>query len=278
MAEELYFFRFDKEAARANLPALLTAAADYRQQIAELPTSRYDEPVIFENILLKIDENVELLSIEEMWSLFNWFYEKAERENPEENYFVMEKRLHEEMRFYGLDLFAEIPSKSPVRAFHATTWHYDVEALTGKDDLLARTTADDLRTLLDYMICYSGEVNIYVNRHHYNRADDDEYTLEIRQLINEINRQRGHHIHQLALAEFEEDRLQYDIAMQLKPRAKSFRQHHNHRKVTTPHGRLSYLYRLMDKIWDETYVIYSAKEIKEKLGNYQGLVTRLHSF
>ncbi len=278
MAEELYFFRFDKEAARANLPALLTAATDYQQQIAKLPASRYDEPVVFENVLLKIDENVELLSIEEMWSLFNWFYEKAERENPGKDYFVLVKRWHDEMRFYGLDLFAEIPSKSPVRAFHATTWHYDVETLTGKDDLLSRTTADDLRTLLDYMICYSGEVNVYVNRHKHNRADDDEENQEIRQLINEINQQRGHYIHQLALAEFEEDRLQYDIAMQLKPKPTSFRQQHNPIKVITPHGRLRYLYKLMDKIWDETNVISYAKEIKENLGNYQGLVTRLHSF
>lgn len=278
MAEELYFFRFDKEAARANLPALLTAAADYQQQIAKLPASRYDEPVLFENVLLKIEENVELLSIEEMWSLFNWFYKKAKRENPGEDYFVLVNRWHDEMRFYGLDLFAEIPSKTPVRAFHATTWHYDIETLTGKYDLLSRTTADDLRTLLDYMICYSGEVNIYVNSHHDNRADDNEYTLEIRQLIQEINQQRGHQIHQLALAEFEENKLQYDVAMQLKPKPTSFRQQHIPIRVTVPQGRLMYFYKSMDNIWTETYVIYYAKEIKEKLGNYQGLITRLHSF
>ncbi|MCS3794717.1 hypothetical protein [Niastella sp. OAS944] len=80
MSEQLYFFKFNKEIARTKLSTLLNKddSFSYKQYLFE-NFSKGEEYVQFNNVINKIDENIELLSTEELWSLYGWFSERAEK-------------------------------------------------------------------------------------------------------------------------------------------------------------------------------------------------------
>ena len=67
MSEQLYFFKLNKEIARTKLSALLNDDDSYKQYLFE-NFSKGEEKLEFNNIINKINENIELLSTEELWS------------------------------------------------------------------------------------------------------------------------------------------------------------------------------------------------------------------
>jgi hypothetical protein len=129
MAEDLYFFKFNNELAKANLVPLLTGeeGLDYKNYLLyynELDSD--DEAVDFDVVRQKASDNIETVNTEELWTLFNWFYKKHVDDVKPGGYSEAYEKLLSIMKNHGLDLFFEIGSKTPVRAFHRLLWDYEI--------------------------------------------------------------------------------------------------------------------------------------------------------
>jgi hypothetical protein len=264
MSEQLYFFKFNKEIARTKLSTLIKGDDSYKQYLIE-NVNRYEEELEVNNIINKIEENVELLSVDELWSLFDWFDERFEK-------LKLNKR-YEEMFNHGLDLFFEMPSKTPIRNLHLILGDY--EFLTDQD-LGKVCGSDELNGFLNYVICYSGELTIFLNKHYYTSSDSNEENLEIEQLINDINSKSDNYFHNLALLELERSR-EYNIeTMQLVPGLIEFRKANNDTSYILP-AEFKEIEAREKRIINAAFALHTALALKEKIKDYDGKIIRLHS-
>lgn len=272
MSEQLYFFKFNKEIARTKLSALINEddSSSYKQYLFE--NFKDEEKVQFNNIINKIDENVELLSIDELWSLFDWFIARVEKQNPHIPNYDLDKQTDEEMGKYGLHLFCEIPSKTPVRNFHELLGEY--EFLTDQE-IHHICGSDELNGFINYLICYTGELTIFLNKYYYTSDRSDE-NLEIEQAINDINSKSDNYFHNLALSELEKSMAYNNETMQLIPPLIEFRRANMDKSYTLPKEFNEFEER-ESKIINVASLLYIAIGLKEKLINYDGKIIRLHS-
>ncbi|MBO9205278.1 MULTISPECIES: hypothetical protein [Niastella] len=262
MSEQLYFFKFNKEIARTKLSTLIKEEDNfsYKQYLIE-NNSKYEKDLQFDNIINKIEENIELLSTEELWSLYLWFSERTEN------------GTRKEMRNYGLDLFFELHSKTPVRNFHALLWDYE---FLSNQDIEYSCGSDELIGFLNYIICYSGELMIFLNKYYYKSHETDEETLRIEQLISDINSTSNSYFHILALLELENSTEFNKETMQLVPKLIEFRQANQNKSYTLP-VELHEAEERESKIINLAYLLYLVLGLKEEIENYDGKIIRLHS-
>lgn len=276
MSEQLYFFKFNKEIARTKLSTLINKedSFSYKQYLFE-NFSKGEENMQFDNIINKIDENIELLSTEELWSLFKWFSERIEKLNTNIEYYNLDKKTHEEMRNYGLDLFYEIPSKTPVRNFHELLGDY--EALTNQE-IENNCGSDELNGFLNYIISYSGELTIFLNKYFYKRGESYDENLQIEQLIYDINSKSNSYFYNLALSELEKSMGYNNETMQLVPKLIEFRQANKDKSSYYLPMELNEISERENKIINVAALLHTALDLKEEIKNYDGKIIRLHSY
>ncbi|OQP45258.1 hypothetical protein A4H97_32590 [Niastella yeongjuensis] len=275
MSEQLYFFKFDKEIARNKLSALINEddSFSYKQYLSENPES--EEKIQFNNVTNKIEENIELLSTEELWSLYSWFSERIEKLNTDIKYDYLDDRALEEMRNYGLDLFYDFPTTTSVRIFYDFLRDYD----TLTDHWIEDTCGpDELNGLLNYIICYTGELTLFLNKYYYEWEDGCEENLKIEQLIHDINSTSNSYFHILALLEFENPLEHYNETMQLVPKLTEFRQANKDKSSYSLPTELYEIEKSVGKMLNVASLLHIASYIKEKIKNYNGKITRIHSF
>jgi hypothetical protein len=275
MSEQLYFFKFNKEIARTKLSTLINKddSFSYKQYLFE-NFSKGEDNLQVNNIINKIDENIELLSTGELWSLFFWFSARVEKLNPNIEYYNLDNKVNEEMCNYGLYLFYEIPSKTPIRNLHELLGDY--EFLTDQE-IKNNCGADELIGFLNYIICYSGELTIFLNKYYYKNGDRREENLEIEQLIYDINSKSNNYFHNLALSELEKSMGYYNETMQLVPKLIEFRRANNDKSYTLP-MELYEISEREDKIIKVAALLHIALGLKESINNYDGKIIRLHSY
>lgn len=275
MSEQLYFFKFDKEIASNKLSTLIKEDANfsYKQYLSE-NHSNNKKNLQFNTIVSKIDNNIELLSTEELWSLYFWFSERTEKLKPNIEYFSIAGKTHEEMRNYGLDLFYEFTTTSQVRYFYNLLGDYD--SLTDKwiED---SCVSDELNGFLNYAICYCGELTIFLNKYYYKSHDTDDENLHIAQLINDINSKSNSYFHKLALSELERSKEYNNETMQLVPKVIEFRQANDGKSYEMP-MELYEIEKRESKIISVACLLDTAISLKEEIKNYNGQIVRLHAY
>lgn len=277
MSEELYFVKFNKEVARAELPELINNVNDpfpYHTYLLE-NQSNYEERLELEIITIKIKENIELLTVDELWTLVNWFSDRSDflADKRGENY-VYHSPIGQ-MSHYGLDLFFEIPSKTPVRKFHSLL--NDFMALTNQD-IDYRNDVDQLKMFCKYAICYCGEMMLFLNTHYYERAKNDPQNLKILEYISEINLASDGYYHQLALAEIEKSR-EYNLeTAKLMLELSEFTRTQNHNSSYSIPLALSENSRRESAIIEDAFMFYRIVELRDLIKDYHGKVIRLHSY
>ncbi len=276
MSEELYFFRFNKDISRIRLSSLLRQEGgfSYKQFLADHNSSFGDE-VQFDNITRRIDENIEQITEEELGSLFYWFWERYEKSNSEIDYQHFDEKLNEELFRYGLDMFYEIPSKTPVRKFHSLLGDYKYLA---NKDFHESFDADELRGVLNYIICYTGELNIFLNIHYYKENENCERNQEIQKQIDEINSASDNYFHSLAIAELEQHRAYNIETLNLIPPVIEYRQANLDKPQFSLPEELWEIEERESDLLNIGVMYYIASEIREKLGNYAGKIIRLHFY
>lgn len=274
MSEQLYFFKFNKEIARTKLSTLINKddSFSYKQYLIE-NFSKGEENVEFNNIINKIDENIELLSTEELWSLYGWFSERTEKLKTNIEYFSLDNNEREEMRNYGLDLFHEIPSKTPVRNFHELLGDYEFLI---NQDIGYTCGSDELNGLLNYIICYTGELTIFLNKYYYKYGESWDENSQIEQLINDINSTSNSYFYNLALSEFEKSMEYINETMESVPKLKEFRNAQKDNSYSVP-MEFHEIEKRESKLVNVAALLYRALGIKEKIKNYDGKIIRLHS-
>ncbi|MCF6404480.1 hypothetical protein L3C95_16405 [Chitinophaga filiformis] len=276
MSEQLYFFKFNKEIARTKLSTLVKQEDkfSYKQYLFE-NQSNFKKNLQFDNITNKIDGKIELLSTDELWSLFNWFYERTEKLNPNIEYFSISDRTHEEMRNYGLDLFYEFTTTSQVRYFYGLLGDYDSLTDQWIEDSCG---SDELNGFLNYVICYCGELTIFLNKYYYKSHETDDENLQIAQLINDINSKSNSYFHKLALSELERSKEYNNETMQLVPKVIEFRRANDGKSSYTMPMELYEIEKRESEIISVACLLHTAISLKEEIKNYDGQIIRLHSY
>lgn len=271
MAEELYFFKFNKDIAKVKLPPLLKEESEfsYRQHITA-NKARYGAATL-EILLDKIENDIELLTIDELWSLYDWFYEKGIRSNSNWEH----SQVKAEMLNYGLDLFYEFLSKTSVGKFQSILADY--ERLFNKD-VDCKCTAEELSGFLNYAICYAGELSLFLNKYYYSRDNDSEESLEVRQIIRDISIKTDSYYHRLALLEIERNKEANFETMSLIPKLVAFRQATRDQVTVTYPLEFNEILEREDDIVNLAAIFFVVIEIKEKIKDYHGMCMRLHSF
>ncbi|UPK67300.1 hypothetical protein [Chitinophaga filiformis] len=275
MSEQLYFFKFDKEIASNKLSTLIKEDANfsYKQYLSE-NHSNNKKNLQFNTIVSKIDNNIELLSTEELWSLYFWFSERTEKLKPNIEYFSIAGKTHEEMRNYGLDLFYEFTTTSQLRYFYNLLGDYDSLTDQWIED---SCVSDELNGFLNYAICYCGELTIFLNKYYYKSHDTDDENLHIAQLINDINSKSNSYFHKLALSELERSKEYNNETMQLVPKVIEFRQANDGKSYEMP-MELYEIEKRESKIISVACLLDTAISLKEEIKNYNGQIVRLHAY
>jgi hypothetical protein len=272
MAEELYFFKFNREAARKNLPDLLNIkdAISFHQYLID----HNDNEVTVDTIVRKAEENIEQLTISELEALFHWFAERIEHQGNNQDYAQHLQQHQQEMAQHGLDLFYEIPSKTPVRNYH----HFmgDYETLTSQE-LTHQCSAHQLKQFLQYAICYTNELTLFLNIHYYHKEEMCEENLQIKEQLQTIS-QGNNYLYQLAQSKYKKELPYYQQVMQAIPQLAAFR---NANKDKTSYTYPDYLTEIQEQeshLVNLAYQKYIGEEIIDKLVGYEGQVTILYSY
>ena len=113
VAEELYFFKIDPIKARSELFNKLKIKDNFTY--SEYLERNSEKKLNYIEIISRVNESIELLSRDEFWSISYWIYEKVELENSKLNYKDIKDLYQKYMFDCGMELFYEIPSKTPVR-------------------------------------------------------------------------------------------------------------------------------------------------------------------
>jgi len=269
MSEQLYFFKFNKEIARTKLFILISREDDsfsYKQYLLE-NQGKFEENLRYDNIINKIGENIELLSTEQLWSLFDWFSERVEKLNTN-------IEPHEEMRNYGLDLFYEFSTTSQVRYFYELLRDYD--GLTG-EWLGDSCRPDELNRVLNYIICYSGELTIFLNKYYYSYPESEDENSEIERLIYDINSKSNGYFHNLALSQLEESMGYNNETMQLAVKLREFRAGRDDESSYTIPMEEYEIEKRVSRLINIACLLHTATSMKEEIENYDGKIIKLHS-
>jgi hypothetical protein len=273
MGEEVYFFKLDKQKAREELTKKITAAGDfsYHNYLREEYGGNHNQ-MVYDEICYRIHQDIELLSEDELFSLFFWFEDNNYRKNKDLGWKEQAQIVYDEMLACGMDFFYEIPSKTPVRNFHSVMVDFGFIA---DQDFGYKAEARQYMDFLDYLLCYTGELKLLLNKYYY--KDYEEYSEEIRVIMNYIKANAKHDYHKHALAEFEQEEAYHLETLSLTPKLSQFRKERMNESYTLPEELVETYHReseLLNKahVWDIGFML------KEKLEGYEGSVFKLHSY
>lgn len=175
---------------------------------------------------------------------------------------------------YGLDLFYDFNTTTQVRNFHELLGDY--EYLTNQE-IGYSCGSDELNGYLNYLISYTGELRIFLNKYYYKIGVSCDENLQIEQLISDINSKSNSYFHNLALSELEKSLEYNNETMQLVPPLIEFRRANQDKSYTLP-MELVEIEKRENKIISVTDLLYIASCLKEEIKNYDGKIIRLHSY
>lgn len=268
MAEELYFLKLNTDVAKTKLIHFLNTEDEFSYR--EYINKHSDKSLIFDYILKKIEVNIESLSRDEFMSIFYWLYRRIESLDSNLNYTDQEEKFHNELSNYGMELFFEIPSKTPVRKFHSVLDDYECQTR----DLEFICKSEEFNDFLKYAICFTGELYLFLNKYYY----EDENESEIQKEIDKISFNYGKHYHELALKEFMTT-YEYNLeTINSLPPLLEFRKNTMHLPSVSYPDELSDLLDRENDLINLAGSYYYFLDLKEKLGDYCGTILRLHSF
>lgn len=166
MAEELYFIKTNPVVAKINLYHKLC-----REEETVINFLDEDKKTSLEIIKNKVKNSVETLTEDEFFKIIHWITDRYKDHQDDE---------HEMQLFInGMDLFYEIPSKTPVRHFHDVICDY--MNFIGRDFEII-ITAEDFNNFLVYGIFSTGILSTFVDEHYYN-TEADPYLLTMMDIL-----------------------------------------------------------------------------------------------
>jgi len=272
MGEELYFFKLNRELAATHLRARLTQDGEH-SYCNFLLSSCNEEGVQWEIVLEKAQENIDQISLDELWTVFVWF-RKRNNKADSESYSDYEKRLYSEMKSCGIEFFFEIDSKTPVRSFHRCIWDY--ETLT-QIEWQHDCTDTELRNLLNYLICYTGILTKYLNIYLYKYGGNISENVSIDRFIEEINQTTDYRFYQLALTQFKENSEYLKESVWMCEELSKYHRSQSHLSSYSIPLELSEHDARETEILSVSQLLYFALGLKDALGDYSGAVKILHS-
>ena len=114
MGQELYVFKLDQQLAKDCCSEMLKEKSvhAYRKYLQE---QTYDQDLSFDTIFQKVENNIVLIGIEELWSIYHWFDEKVELAYPLLDFQQKEEKRYQDMKQAELELCFEISSKTSMQ-------------------------------------------------------------------------------------------------------------------------------------------------------------------
>ncbi|WP_459210847.1 hypothetical protein [Aquimarina rhabdastrellae] len=276
MAEELYFFKIDEDVVRERLPQVLSenGISSYQNFIAEHPyysNGKSNNYVDYNEIITKIENDIAQLTKNEFWTICNWFYNKNELSYSHLGYKVFEEKTDIEMRGCGIILFEEITSKTIVRKFHKVLNDYEIHL---KKWLEFKTTHKEIELFLNYLICYTGELSLLLNKIY--DEDNSKENIEIREEIKNIKTTDSSFYHDLALIQIEEEKPFIEETIALSNELTAYGKDTKIRIGMPPD--VTAISKRKDELLTLANLFYFGIRLKKDITEYQGFVFRLHSY
>ena len=275
--QELYFFKIDPIKARSELFNKLKIKDNFTY--SEYLERNSEKKLNYIEIISRVNESIELLSRDEFWSISYWIYEKVELENSKLNYKDIKDLYQKNMFDCGMELFYEIPSKTPVRKFHSVLCDYECQMKTDIMEPLVdfKINSDEFNNFLKFAICFTGELNLFLNDKYY-IYDQDVYNREIQKEIDKIILNDGHKYHAMALKEFINNQDNYIETINLTKPLTEFRKKTLHLSSVTFPKKFTKIMEREDDLISLAGVFYCFVELKNKIKNYSGTIVMLHSY
>lgn len=259
------------------MPPLIDKEDDFsfKHHISE-EYKKPEDDLVFDSIRKKIAENVELLSTKELGHFYDWFYNRNLELNMHSSYSDDEKVLHEKMSSYGVDLFFSRGSFF-VNVFYDLLEDYgDLMNINMGVNIGYTCDAEQFIAFLDYGACFIAEFRLFINKYYHKQNDDCEDNLK--KIIGEMNLSSNSYCYKLASSEMEKRKPYYIELIESSSDTNSFLKNTENQFyysipiefTSNSSSELSYLQNI------QTLEIFS--ELKKKIGNYKGKITRLDSW
>lgn len=257
MAEELYFIKTNPVVAKINLYNKLC-----REEEAVMNFLADDKKTSLEIIKNKVKNSIDTLSQDEFFNVMSWITDPHQEDHNE-----AETQLY----INGIDLFYEIPSKTPVRSFHEILNDYQCFV---EQDFSISMNAGDFNNFLVYGIFFSGLISLFLDQHYYKNNDTDEELVVLMKTLK-ISHPK---IYELAQAEFDSylGTLEEDI-IGLKKVAE-FRRENNHKSYLEYPSEFNTFLTDEKEIISKASIYYYLTELYDHTKFYKGNIVKLHSY
>jgi len=279
MAEELYFFKFDQERATEKLAPLLKKSGkdSYLYSMLEEEPFYSDEKLYFPNVLSKVKHSIDHLNLDELSSIYYWFVNKYyDKESWKDlNLDTSDFRNCDEiLASFGLIMFHEIPSKTPVRNYHSVLSDYEH---LSKNDTYDKKDTQQLLNFCDYGLVYSGLHANFLSNYYYEDYDDED-SIARRERLQAIQEGKNRELYYLAEKEFEKYEADYIKGFERKNEMNEYNRQEftGSRPAYPPH--LETTYHTINDVLSIAWLEYHFEGIIKGLGDYKGVVLPLHSY
>ncbi|KQT24014.1 hypothetical protein ASG22_08295 [Chryseobacterium sp. Leaf405] len=257
MAEELYFIKTNPIVAKINLYNKLC-----REEETVMNFLNDDKKTSLEIIKNKVKDSINMLSQDEFFNIVKWITDPCK-----EDYNEVETQLF----INGMDLFYEIPSKTPVRSFHSILSDY--ECLIEKDFSILMSS-DDFNNFLIFGIFSSGLLSTFLDQYYYESPDTNDDLL----LLTKILKPAHERLFELAQTEFDStlQTLEEDI-IGLK-KVVAFNRENLHESSATYPSEFKPFLQNEKEILSKAFSYNYFMELYEHTKFYKGSIIRLHSY
>lgn len=272
MGREVYFIKFDKKDVQENLAKTLQEESKYSYQ-DYIKEGYYKDKVSFEEVFQKSKNDIEQITLEELWSLFAWFNWKVDTEYENAGYAKQEHEFHKETRRNGLNIFYEIPSKTPAWHFFSILGNYQSLRNT---DFYDSFSADYFHDFLDYAVCYIGFISQLLIEKYYGKEEgfyfEQFWVIEGKHYqIMENNPSQF----EWATNEFDERKERYTNAID---KIVKFRDTPKKSMTTSIYNEYSEQRFLEEEIFGFHHQLDTMLSLKEKIEGYTGCIKILDSY
>jgi len=271
MGREVYFFKFDRQLAKDSLANILQEKSDnsYKNFLKDSTSWEVD----FDEVFQKVNNDIEELGLDELWTLYNWFYYKIDLQYEKASYAKINREFNKEMKRNGLELFYEIPSKTPAGYFFSLLSDYRSLMNTGFYYIFQ---SDYFNNFLDYSIAFTGFISQLLIEDYYGK--DDGFHLEqfwviegkLYQILENNLSQ-----YELALEEFDRKKERYIATIK---KIKKFK--NTSKKMMNPaiYNEYSDVKYYEEELFGFDYQFSTISDMKKALGGYKGTIKVLDSY